>query len=541
MSLSPYDRDLDRNPANFQPLTPLSFLERAAAVFPDRLAIVHGRLRRSYREFHARSKKLASALAGRGFTRGDTIAVMLANTPPMLECHYGVPMCGAVLNALNTRLDAASIAFMLDHGQARAIIVDREFSPIMAEALKRANVRPLVVDYDDPEYSGPGERLGGLDYEALIGEGDEAYERTAPGDEWDAIALNYTSGTTGDPKGVVYHHRGANLLAAGNILTADIGRHPVYLWTLPMFHCNGWCFPWSISVKAGVHVCLRQVRAKPIFDLIAEHEGHPYVRRADRHVGPAQRARGREAAAAPCRALLHRRRPAARRGPQAMSEAGFDVTHLYGLTEVYGPAVVNDWKDEWNALDAEAQAHLKARQGVRYHALEALDVMDPETMQPVPADGQTMGEVMFRGNVVMKGYLKNKAATEKAFAGGWFHSGDLGVKHKDGYVQLRDRSKDIIISGGENISSIEVEDALFEHPAVQLAAVVARPDDKWGETPCAFVELKPGRARPPRSSSHGAASGSRASSARAMSSSPRSRRPRPARCRNSRCASARSS
>jgi fatty-acyl-CoA synthase len=492
MSFSPYDRDLDRNPANFQPLTPLSFLERAAQVFPDRMAIAHGPLRRSYREFHARTKKLASALAKRGYARGDTIAVMLPNTPAMLECHYGAPMCGGVLNALNTRLDAASIAFMLDHGEAKAIIVDREFSSVIGEALKRAKARPLVVDYDDPEYAGPGERLGSLDFEALIAEGDEAYERTAPSDEWDAIALNYTSGTTGDPKGVVYHHRGANLLAAGNILTADVGRHPVYLWTLPMFHCNGWCFPWSISVKAGVHVCLRQVRAKPIFDLIAEHKvthmcGAPIVMSVLLNAGEDEKrplphiVRFFTAAAPPPAAVL-----------KAMGEAGFEVTHLYGLTEVYGPAVVNDWKEEWNALDAETQAHLKARQGVRYHALEDLDVMDPDTMQPVPANGETMGEVMFRGNVVMKGYLKNKVATDKALAGGWFHSGDLGVKHKDGYVQLRDRSKDIIISGGENISSIEVEDALFEHPGVQLAAVVARPDEKWGETPCAFVEMKPG-------------------------------------------------
>ncbi len=381
MSLSPYDRDLDRNPANFQPLTPLTFLERSAAVFPDRLAIVHGALRRNYREFHERTKKLASALAKRGFARGDTVAVMLANTPAMLECHYGVPMCGAVLAALNTRLDPASIAFMLDHGEAKALIVDREFSPIIGAALSQAKVRPLVVDYDDPEYDGPGERLGGLDYEGLIAEGDEAYERTAPGDEWDAIALNYTSGTTGDPKGVVYHHRGANLLSAGNILTADVGRHPVYLWTLPMFHCNGWCFPWSVSVKAGVHVCLRQVRAKPIFDLIAEHKvthmcGAPIVMsillnaRDDEKRPLPHVVRFFTAAAPPPAAVL-----------KAMGEAGFEVTHLYGLTEVYGPAVVNDWKEEWNALDHDAQAHLKARQGVRYHALEALEVMDPETMQ----------------------------------------------------------------------------------------------------------------------------------------------------------------
>jgi fatty-acyl-CoA synthase len=492
MSLSPYDRDLDRNPANFQPLTPLALLERAAEVFPDRLAVVHGPLRRNYREFHARSKMLASALAKRGFGRGDTIAVMLANTPAMLECHYGVPMCGAVLNALNTRLDPAALAFMLDHGEAKALIVDREFSGVMAAALKLAKVHPLVVDYDDPEYEGAGERIGEIEYEAMLAEGDGSYRRTAPSDEWDAIALNYTSGTTGDPKGVIYHHRGANLLATGNVVTADMGRHPVYLWTLPMFHCNGWCFPWSISVKAGVHVCLRQVRAKPIYDLIAEHKvthlcGAPIVMSVLLNAGPEEKrplphlVRFFTAAAPPPASVL-----------KAMSEAGFEVTHLYGLTEVYGPAVVNDWKEEWDALDHDAQSHLKARQGVRYHALEALDVLDPDTMAPAPADGQTIGEVMFRGNVVMKGYLKNKPSTDRAFAGGWFHSGDLGVKHPDGYVQLRDRSKDIIISGGENISSIEVEDALFDHPAVALAAVVALPDEKWGETPCAFVEMKPG-------------------------------------------------
>ena len=492
MSLSPYDRDLARNAANFQPLTPVTFLERAAAVFPDHLAIVHGSLRRSYGDFHRRAKKLASALSKRGFGRGDTVAAMLANTPAMLECHYGPAMCGAVLNTLNTRLDPATIAFMLDHGEAKALIVDREFSPIISAALKLAKSRPLVIDYDDPEYAGPGERLGGLDYEALIAEGDEAYERAAPGDEWDAISLNYTSGTTGDPKGVVYHHRGASLLAIGNVVTADIGRHPVYLWTLPMFHCNGWCFPWSISVKAGVHVCLRQVRANAIYSLIAEHKvthmcGAPIVMSVLLNASEGEKrplphgVRFFTAAAPPPAAVL-----------KAMGEAGFEVTHLYGLTETYGPAVVNDWKEDWNTLDLETQAHLKSRQGVRYHALEALDVLDPETMAPVPADGETMGEVMFRGNVVMKGYLKNKASTDKAFAGGWFHSGDLGVKHPDGYVQLRDRSKDIIISGGENISSIEVEDALFAHPGVELAAVVARPDDKWGETPCAFVEMKPG-------------------------------------------------
>ena len=492
MSQSSYESDLDRNSANFQPLTPLTYLERAALVFPDRLAIAHGDLRRNYREFHARSKKLASALAKRGFVRGDTVAAMLANTPAMLECHYGVPMCGAVLNTLNTRLDAATLAFMLDHGEAKALIVDREFSGVVAEALRLAKVRPLIIDYDDPEYDGPGKRIGETEYEAFVAEGDETYQRAFPLDEWDAIALNYTSGTTGDPKGVVYHHRGASLLAVGNVVTADMGRHPVYLWTLPMFHCNGWCFPWSISVKAGAHVCLRQVRAKTLYDLIAEHKvthlcGAPIVMSVLLNARDSERkplphvVRFFTAAAPPPAAVL-----------KAMRDAGFEVTHLYGLTEVYGPSVVNDWKDEWNALDGEEQAHLKARQGVRYHALEDLDVMDPDTMAPAPADGRTMGEVMFRGNVVMKGYLKNKPSTDKAFAGGWFHSGDLGVKHPDGYIQLRDRSKDIIISGGENISSIDVEDALFEHPGVQLAAVVARPDEKWGETPCAFVEMKPG-------------------------------------------------
>ena len=492
MTKSAYDTDLDRNPANFQSLTPLSYLERAAAVFPDHTAIIHGKLRRNYRDFYARAQRLASALAKRGITRGDTVAVFLANTPAMLECHYGVPMTGAVLNTLNTRLDAPIIGFSLDHGEAKVVITDREFSKIMKPALAAAKAKPLVIDYDDPEYTGEGERIGTLEYEEFLKQGEENYTREAPGDEWDAISLNYTSGTTGDPKGVVYHHRGAALLAVGNVVTCGMKKHPVYLWTLPMFHCNGWCFPWSISVAAGTHVCLRQVRAAAMYEAIAAHKvthlcGAPVVMATllnapDDEKKPLPHVvEFFTAAAPPPEAVL-----------AAMKGAGFNVTHLYGLTETYGPAVVNDWHVEWDRLAPAEQAARKARQGVRYGALEDLDVIDPDTMKPVPRDGQTMGEVMFRGNIVMKGYLKNKSSSEKTFAGGWFHSGDLGVRHPDGYIQLKDRSKDIIISGGENISSIEVEDALYKHPSVQAAAVVARPDDKWGETPCAFIELKPG-------------------------------------------------
>jgi fatty-acyl-CoA synthase len=492
MAGSPYDRDLEKNPANFQPLTPLTFLERAAAVFPTRIAIIHGAVRRTYAEYYARSRRLASALAQRGVRKGDTVSVMLANSPAMLECHYGVPMIGAVLNTLNTRLDAPILAFTLDHAEAKVLIVDREFSGVMKEALALCKAKPLIIDYDDVEYDGPGESLGEIEYEALLADGDPNYVWRAPDDEWDAISLNYTSGTTGDPKGVVYHHRGAHLLAMGNVLTGDMGRHPVYLWTLPMFHCNGWCFPWSLSVAAGTHVCLRQVRAGHMYELMAEHGvthlcGAPIVmsillNATEQEKRPlAKTVRFFTAAAPPPQAVL-----------SAMKAAGFEVTHLYGLTETYGPAAVNEWQDEWDALDGVGQAKKKARQGVRYLVLDALDVKNPETMESVRRDGEAMGEVMFRGNVVMKGYLKNKSASEKAFAGGWFHSGDLGVVHPDGYIQLKDRSKDIIISGGENISSIEVEDALFKHPAVSAAAVVAAPDDKWGETPCAFVELKDG-------------------------------------------------
>jgi fatty-acyl-CoA synthase len=489
-----YDVDLDRNPANYQPLTPLTLLQRAGAVFPDHTAVVHGKLRRTYREFYARARQLGSALAKRGITRGDTVSVMLANTPAMLECHYGVPMTGAVLNTLNTRLDAAILAFTLDHAETKVLITDREFSPVMKEALAHAKVKPLVIDYDDPEYTGAGERLGKIEYEDFIAAGDAEFAWQMPADEWDAISLNYTSGTTGDPKGVVYHHRGAYLLAIGNIVTCGMSKHPVYLWTLPMFHCNGWCFPWSISVAAGTHVCLRQVRASQMYNLIAREKvthlcGAPVVMATllnapDEEKKPLPHVvEFFTAAAPPPEAVL-----------AAMKGAGFNVTHLYGLTETFGPAVINDWHRDWDALAPAEQATRKARQGVRYVTLEDLDVIDQDTMQPVKRDGAEMGEVMFRGNIVMKGYLKNKASTDKAFAGGWFHSGDLGVRHADGYIQLKDRSKDIIISGGENISSIEVEDALYKHPAVQAVAVVAKPDDKWGETPCAFIELKPGKA-----------------------------------------------
>ncbi len=492
MKNNPYAIGLDKNAANFQPLTPLSFLARAAQVFPHHRAIVHGTQRWTYAQYYGRARQLASALSKRGIGVGDTVSVMLHNTPPMLEAHYGVPMAGAVLHSINTRLDAAVIAFMLDHAETKIIITDTEFSTVMKEALTKAAVRPVVIDYADPEFRGTGERLGDEDYDLFVASGDPEFEWRMPGDEWDAISLNYTSGTTGNPKGVVYHHRGAHLLALGNILAGSIGKHPVYLWTLPMFHCNGWCFPWTVPVVGGTNICLRYVRADAIWNALAGDKvthlcGAPIVMSTILNTPPEQKralhtkVEFLTAAAPPPEAVL-----------AAMSDAGFDVVHVYGLTETYGPAVVNEWKDEWNTLDGPGRAAKKARQGVKYVPLQDLSVRDPASMETVPDDGETLGEVMFRGNVVMKGYLKNQAATEEAFSGGWFHSGDLGVLHPDGYVQLKDRSKDIIISGGENISSIEVEDVLYKHPAVQAAAVVAKADDRWGETPCAFIELRPG-------------------------------------------------
>jgi fatty-acyl-CoA synthase len=489
----PYEKGLDRVAANYQPLTPLSFLERAARTFPKHTAIIHGKQRTDYASFYARSRRLASALTKLGIRKGDTVAVMLANTPPMLEAHYGVPMLGAVLNALNTRLDATALAFMLEHGGAKVLITDREFSATVKAALARLKKKPVVIDYDDPEFPQTGARLGKIDYEKFLKTGDPDFAWKMPADEWDAIALNYTSGTTGDPKGVVYHHRGAALMCYGNALAGTMVDHPVLLWTLPMFHCNGWCMPWSLSAVAGTHICLRRVRAAAIFEALANHGvthlcGAPIVMStlvnatdAERKSFP-QKVRFMAAAAPPPESTL-----------AAMADAGFEVVHVYGLTEVYGPAVVNEWHSEWDALDAGGRAVKKARQGVRYAPLEELAVLNPKTMKPVPPDGTTIGEVMFRGNIVMRGYLKNEKATRAAFKGGWFHSGDLGVMYPDGYIQLKDRSKDIIISGGENISSIEVEDAIAGHPAVLFVAVVARPDAKWGEHPCAFVELRPGR------------------------------------------------
>jgi fatty-acyl-CoA synthase len=486
-----FEQHLDRTAANFAPLTPLSFLERAASVYPKRPSVIHGSQRYTWAETYARCRRLASALAKRGIGVGHTVAAMLPNTPPMYEAHFGVPMAGAVLNSLNTRLDPEAIAFMLDHGEARLLITDKEFAPTIEAALKLLKRKIPVIDAEDPEFTG-GKRLGEQTYEQLLAEGDPEFEWRWPKDEWEAISLNYTSGTTGNPKGVVYHHRGAYLNGVGNILVWGMPHHAVYLWTLPMFHCNGWCFPWTMAANAGTNICLRKVEAPTIFRLIKAHRvthycGAPIVHQTLVNA-PEEMKRGIEhkvsalvAAAAPPASMI-----------EGMEKMGFDLTHVYGLTEVYGPATVCSKQPEWKDLPLADRVRLNGRQGVRYHVEEGLAVMDPETMEPVPADGETMGEIMFRGNITMKGYLKNPKATDEAFRGGWFHSGDLAVMQPDGYVKIRDRSKDIIISGGENISSLEVEDVLYRHPAVLGAAVVAMPDAKWGETPCAFVELRPG-------------------------------------------------
>jgi len=489
---NPYEQDLEKNPANYAPLTPLSFLERSASTYPNRPAVVHGERRYTWQEVYERSRRLGSALARRGIGLGDTVAAMLSNTPEMYECHFGVPMCGAVLNTLNTRLDAEAIAFMLGHGEAKVLITDKEFSATIGAALQKAGRRIAVIDVDDPLYEGPGKRLGEKTYEELLGEGDPQWDWQWPADEWQAISLNYTSGTTGNPKGVVYHHRGAYLNGVGNILVWGMPQHSVYLWTLPMFHCNGWCFPWTMAANAGTSVCLRRVDPALIFDLIRKHHvthycGAPIVHQTLINA-PAPLRDGIDwtvnclvAGAAPPAAII-----------EGMQQMGFSLTHVYGLTETYGPATVCAKQPEWQDLPLGEQVQMNARQGVRYTVEEGLSVMDPQTMKPVPADGETMGEIMFRGNITMKGYLKNPKASQEAFAGGWFHSGDLAVMYPDGYLKIKDRSKDVIISGGENISSIEVEDALYRHPAVMAAAVVAMPDAKWGETPCAFVELKTG-------------------------------------------------
>ncbi|WP_039049877.1 acyl-CoA synthetase [Comamonas thiooxydans] len=491
---SSFDLNLAPNTANHAALTPLSFIARTAEVYPERLAIVHGDLRQSWAQTYARCRQLASSLQKIGIGKNDTVAVMLPNTPPMVEVHFGVPMAGAVLNTLNTRLDAETLAFMLDHGEAKALIVDPEFAPLMARALKlRQSTVPIyVIQVEDPVYGEAAEQIGAIDYESFVARGDAGFDWQLPGDEWDAIALNYTSGTTGNPKGVVYHHRGAHNNAISNVLEWDMPKHAVYLWTLPMFHCNGWCFPWTVAARAAVNVCLRRVDAQAIFDAIRNHGvshycGAPIVHSLLVNASAAMKqgvpagVKAMVAGAAPPASMI-----------EGMEAMGFDITHVYGLTETYGPATVCAKHESWNALDIGERARLNSRQGVRYHLQRSAAVLDPETMQPVPHDSQTMGEIMFQGNIAMKGYLKNPQATQEAFRGGWFHSGDLAVQHPDGYIQIKDRSKDIIISGGENISSIEVEDVLYRHPAVLAAAVVAKPDPKWGETPCAFIELKAG-------------------------------------------------
>ncbi len=491
-----FEDRLDRCAANHVPLTPVDFIVRAAEVYGDRLAIVHNHIRRNWRDTYARTRRLASALHQAGIGRGDTVAVLLPNIPQMVEAHFGIPMLGAVLNTLNTRLDVSSMLFMLRHGEAKALIVDTEYAELAHRAaLEFPHLK--IISVNDIMPADPASFPRATDYEQFLAQGDPLFAWQPPLDEWDAIALNYTSGTTGDPKGVVYHHRGAYVNAISNILEWDLPKHAVYLWTLPLFHCNGWCFAWTIAARAGVNVCLRKFDAKHVFDLIAQERvthycGAPIVQSALAHA-PAQWREGIRhtvrtmvAGAAPSPAVIGK-----------MKEIGFELTHVYGLTEVYGPASVCAKQEEWDRLDEEEQARLNARQGVRYHLQSAVSVRDPDTLEPVPADGETLGEIMFKGNICMKGYLKNERATEEAFRGGWFHTGDLGVLMPDGYIRIKDRSKDIIISGGENISSIELEDTLYRHPAVSVAAVVAMPDEKWGEVPCAFVELKAGMTATP--------------------------------------------
>jgi len=485
-----YEQHLDKNPANFTPLTPLSLIARAADVYPESISIIHGNKRFTWKETYDRSRRLASALNKRGIGHGDTVAVMASNTPEIYEASFGVPMAGAVINTLNVRLDAAAIAFCLQHGEARVLLTDTEFSATVKEAVAQLDTDIIVIDIDDSEARGSGECIGEMDYERFLQNGDPDFPWVQPDDEWNAISLNYTSGTTGNPKGVVYHHRGAYLNALSNVIGWNMGHHPIYLWTLPMFHCNGWCFPWTLAAVAGTSICSRQVNAAEMFKAIDTHGvthfcGAPIVlnfiiNATDEERRPFSHTVNVMTAAAPPPASTLQR----------MQEMGFNVTHVYGLTETYGPAVMCAWKPEWNDLSIEEQATIKSRQGVRYHVLEGLDVIDPDSMQPVPRDGKTMGEIMFKGNIVMKGYLKNPSASDEAFAGGWFHSGDLAVMEPDGYIKIQDRSKDVIISGGENISSIEIEDTLYKHAAVLAAAVVAKPDEKWGETPCAFIELK---------------------------------------------------
>ena len=487
---NPFESDLDQNQANHTPLTPVHYLAHTAAIYPDNTAVIHGDTRYNYAQLQGRCRQLTSALEQLGIGKGNTVSISAPNVPAHLEAHFGVPMTGAVLNSINIRLDAGTIAYILDHGECDVLLVDADFADTAKQALAQSQRNPIVIDLEDS--LGPqGVRIGQHSYEQFLSGGDENYSGECITDEWQSLALNYTSGTTGNPKGVVYHHRGAYLNAIGNAQAWDLNHAPVYLWTLPMFHCNGWCFPWTITLHAGTHVCLREVAAEPIIESMATHGvthmcGAPIVLSMIANASEALKERippgvkMMTAGSAPPAAVI-----------AAVESLGAEITHTYGLTEVYGPCVYCAWHTEWDEKSLADRAALKARQGVPYPVLGGLDVLDPETMQAVPADGETIGEVMFRGNVVMKGYLKNPEATREAFAGGWFHSGDLAVKHPDNYIEIKDRSKDIIISGGENISSIEIEGALYKHDAVMAAAVVAKPDEKWGETPCAFVELKP--------------------------------------------------